>query len=248
MDVFLREIQFEVIKKWVTYDLAKRQIHYHPNQKEDSIEYIMESDNTYAKIVFHDECMIELALTNKKNGNVEFYLHFRLETMPHTLGLYREFMNTIDKIESQKTIRVLLSCTSGLTTSFFAETLIEAASSSHLDYEFSAVSYNELPEANAAGIYDIILLAPQISYQLSRVQSIFHRIPVVAIPSALFAKYDTRGTINLIEKSLKASSSAKQHTQLLNSASINYAHPALIIGVLSSRRHIRIVYRVYHHD
>ncbi|WRK53253.1 hypothetical protein SD457_24745 [Coprobacillaceae bacterium CR2/5/TPMF4] len=48
--------------------------------------------------------------------------------------------------------------------------------------------------------YDVILLAPQISYQHATVQEQFPNKIVLKIPTRVFAKYDTSKMLNLIEK------------------------------------------------
>lgn len=66
-------------------------------------------------------------------------------------------IQSLKKAGSEVRTKVLLSCTSGFTTSFFADKLNDAAKTLGPDYDFSAVPYVELFEA--AQDQDVILLA-----------------------------------------------------------------------------------------
>ena len=60
-------------------------------------------------------------------------------------------------------INILLTCTTGLTTSYYAYLLEEYFQKNHLDITIDAVGYQELEHIQNK--YDYIFVAPQISYQ-----------------------------------------------------------------------------------
>ena len=62
-----------------------------------------------------------------------------------------------------KQINILLSCTSGLTTSYFAYLMQEKMNKVHQNIKIDAVSFTKVDEVENQ--YDYILLAPQISYK-----------------------------------------------------------------------------------
>ena len=72
----------------------------------------------------------------------------------------------------QKT-KVLLCCSGGLTTSYFAREINEANKLLKNAIEVSAVGYNQLYQIGKQ--FDIIFLAPQISYLHVQIQSILKR-------------------------------------------------------------------------
>lgn len=243
MDEFLKEIYVAVFKKWLTFQKSEEYIISEETSPEEAI--VLTSDVTIGKIVFHDQCVMELSVTNKKTDQIEYYLHFRMQTLKHAVCLFREMVSTMSTFNEQKTVKVLLSCTSGLTTGFFADQLNTAAKAMHKDYSFEAVAYNEL--ANVGTDYNIILLAPQISYQEARVRSIFDRTPVTTIPSIAFAKYDCDAVFKLIEKTLFEDESKKESVNLpgVLRLSINHPDQILAIGIIKTAHHVHLHYRVY---
>lgn len=243
MDEFLKEIYVAVFKKWLTFQKSEEYTISEEHEPDEAI--VLESDVTIGRIVFHDQCVMELSVTNKKTDQIEYYLHFQMQTLKHAVCLFREMVSTMSTFNEQKTVKVLLSCTSGLTTGFFAEELNTAAQAMHKDYSFEAVAYNEL--ANVGTDYNIILLAPQISYQEARVRSIFDRTPVTTIPSIAFAKYDCEAVFKLIEKTLFEDENEEDTATLpgVLRMSINYPDQILAIGIIKSAHHVHLHYRVY---
>lgn len=244
MDEFLRDIYVAVFRKWVTYAKSDQYVIREVETAEENA-VIFDSAQTVGKIVFHDEDVMELSVTNKNTGDIEYYLHFQMQTLKHAVGLFNEMIHTILSYNEQKTLKVLLSCSSGLTTGFFAEELNNGAKTLNKNYYFNAVAYNEL--ADAGRDYDMILLAPQISYQQARVQSIFDHTPVASIPAQVFAKYDVGAVFDLISETLKKSDSAygDQNMPQLLKVSINHPDQILVIGVINTMHHVHIHYRVY---
>ena len=82
-------------------------------------------------------------------------------------------VETLIGLKEEKTLRVLLSCSAGLTTSMFADNLNSVAGMLGLDYHFDAVSYMSIYEE--AEKYDVILIAPQIGYMLKRLKESINR-------------------------------------------------------------------------
>lgn len=73
--------------------------------------------------------------------------------------------NTLDasKVSSHEQLKILLSCTAGLTTSYFAYLMQEALAPLKENITIDAVSYLDLDQVQQD--YDVILLAPQIAYK-----------------------------------------------------------------------------------
>lgn len=75
--------------------------------------------------------------------------------------------------------RILLLCNAGMSTSLLVKKMEKAAVQKHLDVAIAAKSLTEAKK-DLQGI-DVILLGPQIRYELKNVQSIAKNIPVAAI-------------------------------------------------------------------
>ena len=182
-----------------TSDLFKKWIIDHQN---DDYQINVESEQTIklttsygeATIQFTDVTngtIVEFNIISYKNQEVQFYLHFELNDENHAHQLYDEMIETLIGLKDKKTTRVLLSCSSGLTTSMFADNLNSVVEMLGEDYHFDAVAYSNIYEQ--VENYDLVLIAPQIGYMLKRLQESLPDKLVLQIPTATFASYDAIG-------------------------------------------------------
>ena len=105
-------------------------------------------------------------------------------------------------ISSHRPIRLLISCTSGMTSSYFAYTMQNSLNTAGLVMTVDAVSYTEIDKVQEA--YDYILLAPQIAYKLSEYQAKYGS-KVMSIDAMDFASSNVNRVVNkLMEMSLGA--------------------------------------------
>ena len=219
------------------------------NQKSRYYE-IIETDNTIVlkgekavgEVRFHEMSIIELEITDIARNEIVFYLHFQYNEKEHAERLFREMKDALIKMKDKRTLNVLLSCSSGLTTSFFADQLNSAAELLKLDYHFTAVAYNELYEHGMQN--DVILLAPQIGFQMKKVQAGLKGKLVLTIPAQIFASYDSGAMISMIQKELEKATPKQTKTQWMEEKLTNDAR-ILAIGIVNGAQQIRLVYRYY---
>lgn len=133
------------------------------------------NDNYHASIYFHKENVIELCILDKDTQENVFYLHFQMKNMKMATENINAFFSYLQKDHSNESggqsyttsvnenLKILLSCTSGLTTTYFAHLLENSLNQSHHHVIVDAISYMELD--NIQNEYDLIFLAPQISYK-----------------------------------------------------------------------------------
>ncbi len=207
-------------------------------------EWLLETDYATGSVVFHELAIIELIITSKKDGENAFYLHFQLGNEEHAKNLFDEMISTLRGMRNKQKIKVLLTCTSGLTTSFFAQELNKAAQNLQLDFEFSAVSYSNLYENGFR--YDVILVAPQIQYEFKKINEIYSRKIVLKIPAAVFGGYKTGEVITMVMKALDERSHADTETEAIRSAFDN-DYRILCVGMINHFDTIRIGYCIYDH-
>lgn len=190
-----------------------------------------------------ESVIVEFTILSKKDDSVKFYLHFELNDEDHAKQLYDEMIETLIGLKDEKTLKVLLSCSSGLTTSMFAENLNSTTEMLGLDCHFDAVSYmNVFEEAEK---YDVILLAPQIGYMLSRLKESLTEKLVLQIPTAIFASYDALSAIQFVQDELKEFYAHKKkiHDEKC-SCCMQYEKRILSIVLLVNKAQTRIYYRV----
>ncbi len=243
MDEFLRDIHTIISKQWIlSQDHKDYQISINP---QNNNQILILTKYSHSEITFNNKNIIELSVTNTFNNEIEFYLHFQMRTLLHAIELFNEMLESIKKLIYKPITKILLSCSGGLTTSFFASKMNEAAKLLFFHYEASAIGYNEL--FNIGSEYDIILLAPQISFMHAKVQEILKDQIVLKIPPQVFAKYDVGKMISIIQEAMnnhKQISLTNHHSVSLKT-SIQCKAPILCLGIIRNSNRVHIAYRLY---
>lgn len=188
----------EQFRQWVLTQTSKE---YRLFVKEtDSNVIVIETGYCRGEVTFFPMDIIQLSVLNTVSDHHEFYLHFQMHTLEHAKKLFGEMLESVRELTVKPPVRVLLCCTSGLTTGYFAEKLNESARLLNLNYEFSAVSYGNL--YHVAARYEVILLAPQISYIWETAGEILPGKKIFKIPPKDFATYDVRAVFTWLESFL----------------------------------------------
>lgn len=243
MDEFLRDINTLIFKEWILIqDQKDYQIHL--DEQQDNV-IVIHTDYSHSQITFNPLNIIELCVTNTTNQEVEFYLHFQMKTMKHAIELFHEMIESILQLVEKPKVRILLSCSGGLTTSYFASKLNEASELLYLNYEVRAVGYNQVFDIGHD--YDVIILAPQISYMHAKAQEIFKNQIVIKIPPHIFAKYDVAQTLNLIEEALnnKQQKVEPESKPLSLQTTIHNDTKILVLSIFRNSLRVHIAYRIY---
>lgn len=229
-------------KNWI--NLQNEDWYRIENTKENEIHLVTEFAE--GSVIFHDQDIIELTVTDKDSGEALFYLHFQLKDEAHAKSLFREMKDVMSRIKEHRKTKVLLTCSSGLTTSFFAQELNKAAASLKLDYEFSAVSFSHLFEKGFD--YDVILIAPQISFEYPKAKEIFRSQIVMNIPAAVFGGYNTGKLIEMVMhmKDQQAMRKEEAGTRRPDDPFENN-YRILALCLINHRNMYRFGYRIYDH-
>ena len=110
-------------------------------------------------------------------------------------------LESLNSLIEQPIIKVLLSCSGGLTTSYFAYKINEAAEILKLNIHVEAIGYTQLYDVGNQ--YDVIMLAPQISYMHAKIQEILKDQVVIEIPTQAFAKYEVSKVVSIIKEAVE---------------------------------------------
>ncbi|MCF0260845.1 MAG: ROK family protein, partial [Erysipelotrichaceae bacterium] len=163
-----------------------------------------EYKSSYGKceIRFYDDEIVEMMIRTKADEAVRYYLHFQLKEMEYATALYKEMMEAFQDLKSHEKVRILLCCTSGATTGYFASILNEAAQAVGLDYTFEATSYYFLYDKAPA--YDVILTAPQINYKFKKIVNSLPRKLILQMPTAIFAQNNAFEMLRILNEELEA--------------------------------------------
>ncbi len=232
-----------VSKEWIKNHETKDYQIIENNQ--DCIE--LNTDYGKAEIHFTDVTegtIVEFNIVSYKDQEVKFYLHFELNDEDHAHQLYDEMVETLIELKNKKTLKVLLSCSSGLTTSMFASNLNSVVEMLGEDYHFEAVAYTNIYEE--VENYDVILIAPQIGYLLKRLKESLPDKLVLQIPTAIFAGYDAIGAIKFIQNEIDQFQKEKKEKQEIKCHCCKHYNRRILSIVLSANRaQTRIYYRIY---
>lgn len=230
-------------RNWI---LNHQSENYEIKQESRDVIYLV-NDYGEAKIVFteiEESEIIEFTIVSNKDQSVKFYLHFELNDEEHAKGLYDEMVETLSHLKDDKTVQVLLSCSSGLTTSMFAQQLNSTVELLGIDYHFDAVAYTNIYDD--VEDYDAILIAPQIGYMLKRLKESLPNKLVEQIPTAAFASYDSMEVIQFVQREID------QHYQRQNEIKKDkcvcckkYEKRILSISIVNGKSKTNIDYRLY---
>lgn len=240
MDSYLKEIYTSLFKKWILFHQYK----YCSIKEDEENNIVIEGTEVIGHINFYDQNIVEYVLVNKKTKENEFYLHFQFHSFQHAIELFDEMMHLVRQINKTSCLKVLLVCSGGLTTGYFAAKLTEAVDFLHLNMQVDARGYQEVYQI--AQDYDMVLLAPQVSYLYSEVNKILKNQVVLKIPPHIFGKYDVRECIQLIEKNqnkIDIESTKKEPLEIVGLK--KSGKKILCLSLIRNRHRVHILYRLY---
>ena len=92
--------------------------------------------------------------------------------------------------------KIVLVCAAGMSTSMLVKKMQEAAAADNYETDIAAYPIGEVDTA------DIILLGPQVRFQLKSVKEKFPDIPVESIDMAAYGMMDGKKVIATVKKTL----------------------------------------------
>ncbi len=213
---------------------------------DDAMSLVLKSKNVtgVVTVYFLQFTICEYRILDSSDETV-FYLHFELNDLDHAKELYGEMKESLRKLDEEKTTEVLLCCSCGLTTSYFTMKLNDAAQSMGLKINFEAVPYEMLYDA--AQEKDMVLIAPQIGYQLKNAQAILSDKVVMEIPVQIFSNYDVLGLLNLVREKTSAKKEEEPVKETVYSVrKLEEADGSLlVVSILDLEGRTQLAYRLY---
>lgn len=192
MDDFFNEESLILFKKWIYFQLKNNpRLTFQENDHGFDIEY----KNKKAHIEIWSMGIIEETITYK--DQTLFYLHFQLRDYGFAMDMFERMINKL--LEEEKNINrtVLLCCTGGMTTSFFAEKMNKYCELNRLSYHFQATAIYNLDSVHQD--YELILLAPQLRYKILELTSMYKPTTLKTIDPETFATYDCQKLLETVE-------------------------------------------------
>lgn len=96
--------------------------------------------------------------------------------------------------------KIVLVCAAGMSTSMLVKKMQEAAAADNYETDIAAYPIGEVDTAGKGA--DIILLGPQVRFQLKGVKEKFPNIPVDSIDMAAYGMMDGKKVIASVKKVL----------------------------------------------
>lgn len=199
MDEFYKELYVIYFRKWIFQKQNKTCRVYADPRDQDTL--LLENEYSLGRVTFNKYLIIELSIQNKETSEIEFYIHFQMKNLNHTLKLFNEMFKYLNKNNDIPIQKILLICSGGLTTGYFVEKLNETAHLLKVNACFQAIGIEKIEEVSKK--YDIILLAPQVSYYCALLQNKFKNQVVLKITTRIFATYDAIKLIDYLKTNNK---------------------------------------------
>lgn len=197
MDIFYRTENIEVFKKWVYF-----QVKNDPRltlEIKDNQTYLIQYQNKQASLVVWPIGVIEETIED--HHQIVFYLHYQFHNFHFATDMFLRMIHKLTEDVENKYERILLCCTGGMTTGFFAEKMNKYCKLNHLSYQISAAALYHLDKIYQD--YDLILIAPQLRYKVVELSQKYKPTIVESIDPMIFATYDCQLLLEQIENSKK---------------------------------------------
>ena len=98
-------------------------------------------------------------------------------------------------------VKIVLLCSSGMSTSILVQKMKKAAEKIGFETDISAHSITEAKEVGSQA--DIVLLGPQVRFNLSAVQTDLPEVPVEVIDMRAYGTMDGPAVIKMVKEVLK---------------------------------------------
>ncbi|MBQ9005039.1 MAG: ROK family protein [Atopobiaceae bacterium] len=147
-----------------------------------------------------DATVVEMRIVRQVDDENVFFLHFMLDDLVRAQELFGEMAGALAELSSGRKVRVLLSCTCGITTTMFAHKMGELSDAFGLGYEVCAKPLDQAILAQES--FDAVMLAPQVAFERNRVAAAYPGAVVFEIPARIFGSYDAAGAVRLLSNAL----------------------------------------------
>ena len=203
---FYRNVNSDIFYQWILINKNQYQkygihcIPYFQDQYRKIIHF--ENDDILGVVTSYYNHLCEEEIFDKKDHSLLFYLHYEMVNIKQCCHLFEEFFDALKYNISKPPIKILLCCSTGLTTGFFATKTQELIHLEHSNYELEAIGYSEIPIMYEK--YDAIYFAPQITYLIPEAILITKKqTAIYEIPATIFATLDSKAFLDILKTNHK---------------------------------------------
>ncbi len=196
MDEFYQQLVPSIIYKWTILN------NHVDAGNEQEIKF--SNNQLNATIDFHQNNILELSINEKDTNENVYYLHFEMKNIKNTVKHIQTFLSYFkdphkeeQQLVNDRDMNILLSCSAGITTSYFASLMNDVLKESKHNIHVDAISYMNLD--SIINQYDIVLLAPQIAYKYGELKEKYGN-KIMVIDDKDFATYNVKHVLNEVFK------------------------------------------------
>ncbi len=194
-----------LFRKWITAQSIEGYRIFRPDDDTSDTERIRLEGNAFlGEANFYDMGdgpeIAELRITRLTDDESVFFLHFMVDDIVRAQELFGEMREALVELSAHKRVNVLLCCTCGITTTMFATKMGQLSDALGLGYDIHAQSLDAVLRSGEEP--DVVMLAPQVSYERPRVAKAFPRAIVFEIPAKVYGSYDAAAGTRLIANAL----------------------------------------------
>lgn len=197
MDPFYRTENIEIFRKWVYF-----QVMNDPRltlEEYDSRTYKIYYQKRVARFVIWPIGIVEEAVT--EGEELLFYLHYQFYNFCFATDLFHRMIQKLTEVHEEKK-SILLCCSGGMTTGYFAEKMNKYCQLNKLPYTIQAAPVYHLQDVYQK--FDLILVAPQLRYKAAELMQQLQPVTVKCIEPTTFATYDCQALLDQIEDFYKS--------------------------------------------
>ena len=192
MDTFFKTEYLTIFNYWIAIQLKKQSIPYTYQNNTYTITY----QNKTATITLYPIGIIEQIIT--QNQQTLFYLHYELKHLHLAINYFNQFINQLLIQTNQKQLNILLCCSGGMTTSYFADKLNDYIHLNQLPIHVDATAFYHIE--HVINHYDMVFIAPQLKYKVISLTQQYPHIHIESIDPIIFASYNCNQFIKHIEE------------------------------------------------
>lgn len=202
MDYFYRDVYSQIIYRWLIINKDE----YEKNgiileiDAHDSQRLVFHYSHLMGIIQFYNShYIIEETILNDK-GELLFYLHYKMLNLLSARNFMINFFQEL--IHYPQPRHIGMSCSCGITTSVFIDGLQKLCQLLNIPYQFDVVPIYEIEQVYHD--YDIIILAPQVSYLEPQLKGKCKgSCLITTIDASIFATSDYQQALTIIKENLK---------------------------------------------
>lgn len=195
MDEFYNSMNIEIFRKWVYFQV----------QNDPSLTLEQYDERTF-KIYYHHRVarfviwpigIIEEAI--HEGEQLVFYLHYQFQNFHFATDLFYRMLTKLKEESTPETHHILLCCTGGMTTGYFAEKMNKFCELNQIPIQMNATSFYHLESIYQD--YEMVLIAPQLRYKMMELKQKLKPTIVESVDPIIFATYDCQGLMKQIRVS-----------------------------------------------